>query len=61
MTKKIFIFRGPPASGKGAVTDAFIPEIPGRVARLELDKFRWGIHLNERNIADVKDKEHELA
>ena len=61
MTKKIFIFRGSPASGKGTITDAFIKTIAGKVAYIELDTFRWGFHLKNRKIADVGDEEHQLA
>jgi len=59
--KKIFIFRGSPASGKGTVTKEFLKLIPDKVAFLELDKFRWGFHLVNRQVSDVSVEEHQLA
>jgi len=59
--KKIFIFRGSPASGKGTITEKFIKLIPGRVTYLELDEFRWNFHLKNRTIPDITDEEHQLA
>lgn len=59
--KKIYIFRGSPASGKGTITKEFLKLIPGKVVFLELDKFRWGIHLVNRKISEVVIEEHELA
>ena len=61
MQKKIFIFRGSPASGKGTVTKEFIKELPGKITFLELDNFRWGFHLKNRNVSDISHEEHELA
>lgn len=60
-TKKIFIFRGSPSSGKGTITKEFMKQIPGKVAYLEEDKFRWGFHLINRSVPDISDEEHELA
>lgn len=59
--KNIFIFRGSPASGKGTITKEFAKLLPDKVALLELDTFRWGIHLINRTVADVTSQEHELA
>ena len=61
MQKKLFIFRGSPASGKGTITAAFVKLLPGKVALLELDKFRWGFHLTNRTIGDIAPEEHELS
>ena len=61
MQKTIYIFRGSPASGKGTITNEFIKQIPGKVALLELDKFRWGFHLKNRKIVDITEDEHQLA
>lgn len=59
--KQLFIFRGSPASGKGTITKSFTERLTGRVALLELDKFRWGIHLIGRTVPDVGEDEHILA
>lgn len=59
--KKIFMFRGAPASGKGTITKEFIKILPDKVAFLELDMFRWGFHLNNRTIPEITTEEHELA
>ncbi len=59
--KKVFAFRGSPASGKGTITDQFKKLVPGRVAFLELDTFRWGFHLVNRTVPDIQDDEHQLA
>jgi len=59
--KDIYIFRGSPASGKGTITEAFLKEIDGKTAFLELDTFRWGFHLINRIVPDVTEDEHELA
>jgi predicted kinase len=59
--KKIFIFRGPPASGKGTITSEFIKIVPNKVAYIELDKFRWGFHLYNRKVPDISEEEHYLA
>ncbi len=61
MQKKIYIFRGSPASGKGTITDEFIKQVPGKVALLELDKFRWGFHFKNRKITDITEDDHQLA
>jgi len=61
MSKQIFIFRGAPASGKGTITKEFIPKVPGKVAYLELDMFRWNIHLCDREISEVTKSEHRLG
>jgi len=61
MSKKIFIFRGPPASGKGTITEKFIENIAPPVAFLELDVFRWRFHQNNRPISEVSDQEHRFA
>ncbi len=61
MNKKVFIFRGSPASGKGTITKEFMSTIDGRLAYLELDKFRWGFHLGHRKILDITEDEHEFA
>ena len=58
---KAFIFRGAPASGKGTATKEFVKMIPGKVALLELDNFRWGFHLCERKVKDVTEEEHSFA
>lgn len=59
--KKIYIFRGAPASGKGTITEAFMQKLPGKVAFLELDKFRWGFHRVNRSVFEVTEEEHALA
>ncbi len=61
MQKKIYIFRGSPASGKGTITEEFIKQLDGKIAFLELDNFRWGFHLKNRVVADIGQKEHLLA
>lgn len=59
--KKIFIFRGSPSSGKGTITEPFMKTLSGRLAYLELDKFRWGFHLKNRTVPDITEDEHQLA
>lgn len=59
--KKIFIFRGAPSSGKGTITEAFMKKLRGRLAYIELDKFRWGFHLVNRAVPDITEDEHQLA
>ena len=59
--KEIFIFRGSPSSGKGTITEAFIKRLKGKVVYIELDKFRWGFHLQNRTVPDITLDEHELA
>lgn len=59
--KKIYIFRGSPASGKGTITEQFTKLLKCPVAFLELDKFRWGFHLVNREIPEITDEEHSLA
>jgi len=59
--RKIFIFRGSPSSGKGTITEAFMKKLGGRLAYIELDKFRWGFHLRNRTVPDIADDEHQLA
>ncbi len=61
MRHQVYIFRGAPASGKGAVVPAFAEHLPLPVALIEQDKMRWGIHLIGRNITDVSAEEHRLA
>ena len=58
---KAYVFRGSPASGKGTITAEFIKKLPGKVAKLELDQFRWGFHLWNRNVSDVTEDEHAFA
>jgi len=58
---QVYIFRGSPSSGKGTITNAFIKELPGKVAYIELDKFRWGFHLLNRTIPEISNEEHGLA
>jgi predicted kinase len=60
-TKKIFILRGSPSSGKGTIIKEFMKKIPGKVVYLEEDKFRWGFHLINRSVPDISDDEHFLA
>jgi predicted kinase len=59
--KKIFILRGSPSSGKGAVAKEFMKRISGKVAYLEEDAFRWGFHLVNRTVSDISDAEHLFA
>ncbi len=59
--KKLFVFRGPPASGKGTLVTQFIKGLAGKVAHLELDTFRWHFHLVSREVTDVSEEEHMLA
>jgi hypothetical protein len=61
MKKIAYIFRGPPASGKGTITELLIKELKGKTALLELDTFRWGFHYINRKIADIPDEEHAFA
>lgn len=58
---KAYVFRGAPSSGKGTLAKEFIKLVPAKVAYLELDNFRWGFHLYNREVKDVRDDEHELA
>ena len=58
---KAYIFRGAPASGKGTITKEFIKMISGKVVLLELDNFRWGFHLYNREVKDVCKEEHAFA
>lgn len=61
-SKKIaYVFRGSPSSGKGTLVKKFIELLPGKVAKLELDVFRWAFHLNNRVPADVSEAEHMFA
>ena len=57
----VYVFRGSPSSGKGTITEAFIKELRGKVAYIELDKFRWGFHLLNRSIPEISEDEHHLA
>jgi len=59
--KEAYIFRGGPASGKGAVVAPFAQSLGGKVAYLDLDVFRWRFHLIGRNVPEVSDDEHRLA
>lgn len=59
--KKAYIFRGAPASGKGTITKLFMQNLPGKVALLELDTFRWEFHSHIRKIQDITDEEHRFA
>lgn len=61
MKKIAYVFRGSPASGKGTLTNAFIKLVPGKVAYLELDTFRWGFHLRNRTPQDFSEEEHQFA
>lgn len=58
---KVYIFRGAPASGKGTVAPEFCKLLPGSVALIEQDKFRWGLHLIGRTVPDISDEEHRFA
>lgn len=58
---KAYVFRGAPASGKGTLVKEFIKLIPRKVAYLELDNFRWGFHLYNRQVKDVTPDEHKFA
>ncbi len=58
---KVYIFRGSPSSGKGTITKSFIARLTGKVAYIELDKFRWGFHLLNRSIPEISNEEHQLA
>lgn len=59
--KQIYIFRGSPASGKSSLAKEFSKLIPGKVAFLELDTFRWEFHLVNRDITEIAVSEHQLA
>ncbi len=59
--KKAYVFRGSPASGKGTLTKGFLKLLKGKVAFLELDNFRWGFHLTNRDISEVTGDEHLFA
>ncbi len=56
-----YIFRGPPAAGKGTLVYRFAEKLDGKVAYLDLDVFRWGFHLIGRPIEDVSVSEHRFA
>jgi predicted kinase len=57
----VYIFRGAPASGKSTLLPKFCQLLPGPVALIEQDQFRWGLHLIGRDIPDVDDGEHAFA
>ena len=59
--KKAYVFRGPPSSGKGALTKEIIKLLSPKVALLELDYFRWGPHYVNREVGDVSEDEHLFA
>lgn len=60
-TKTAYVLRGSPASGKTTVTELLVQRIPGRVATVELDTFRWNFHLRPRAVSEVAEDEHRLA
>jgi predicted kinase len=60
-TKTVYVLRGSPASGKTTVTGLLVQSLPGRVATIELDTFRWNFHLRPRAVAEVGEDEHRLA
>ncbi|MCA9385390.1 zeta toxin family protein [Candidatus Dojkabacteria bacterium] len=60
-SKNIFILRGAPASGKGTISQQLLDTVNGKAAYIELDMFRWGIHLQNRQVEDVSVVEHLLA
>jgi predicted kinase len=60
-TKTAYVLRGSPASGKTTVTELLVQRIPGRVATVELDTFRWNFHLRPRAVPEVTEDEHRLA
>jgi tRNA uridine 5-carbamoylmethylation protein Kti12 len=57
----VYIFRGAPSSGKNTIANAFIQKLSGKVAYIELDKFRWEFHWLNRNVSEITDTEHILA
>jgi predicted kinase len=59
--KKAFIFRGAPASGKGTITKEFLKLIPGKVAFLELDTFRWEFHAVNQDVIAITNDDHQMA
>jgi len=59
--KSVYIFRGAPATGKGTVVPEFCKLLPGPVAHIDQDVFRWNFHLIGRTVADVSEAEHALA
>lgn len=59
--KTVYVFRGAPSSGKGTLTKEFIKLLSGKVAYIELDQFRWGYHLTNRQVVDVSEEEHKFA
>ena len=61
MKPQVYIFRGPPASGKGTIVPAFAQLLPKPVALIEQDKLRWGIHLIGRSVEEVTSEEHRMA
>lgn len=61
MKPQAYIFRGPPASGKGTIVPAFAQLLPKPVALIEQDKLRWGIHLIGRSVEEVTSEEHHMA
>ncbi len=57
----LYVFRGSPGSGKTTLSREFVKHLPGKVAHLELDMFRWDFHLYNRAIPEVTSEEHALA
>lgn len=60
-SRKVYVFRGAPASGKGTLVPRFCETLPKPVALIEQDKFRWGLHLIGRGVPEITDEEHQLA
>jgi predicted kinase len=61
MKPHVYIFRGAPASGKGALVPEFAKSLPKPVVLIELDKLRWGFHLIGRSVDDITSEEHRMA
>lgn len=61
ISKKIYIVRGGPASGKTTLTPLLASHLSQPVALLEQDRWRWDIHVVGRKISEVDAREHVFA
>lgn len=61
MTKKVYIFRGGPASGKSTLSQLFCEQLDKPVALIEQDRMRWGFHVIGRDISEISEAEHRFA
>jgi predicted kinase len=61
MKPHVYIFRGAPASGKGAIVPEIAKLLSKPVALIEQDKLRWGFHLIGRAVGEIGPEEHRFA